>query len=87
MCAAGSKSFFYASGMIADGGDVATVQKALGHATPAITLNTYTHLWPKAEDRTCNAAQGLMNAAFDDSPKESPAAPGEQEGNGGVSDL
>ncbi len=31
---------FYASGLIADGCDVVTVLKALGHATPTITLNT-----------------------------------------------
>lgn len=55
---------FYASGLIAAGRDVATVQHALGHSTPAITLNTYTHLWPKAEDRTRAAAQGLVEAVL-----------------------
>ncbi len=29
-----------------------------------ITLNTYSHLWPKAEDRTRNAAAGLMSEVF-----------------------
>lgn len=43
---------FYASGLIADGCDVVTVQHALGHSSPTITLNTYSHLWPRAEDRT-----------------------------------
>jgi hypothetical protein len=31
-----------------------TVQRALGHAK-ATTLDTYSHLWPTAEDRTRNA--------------------------------
>jgi integrase len=51
---------FYASGLIAAGCDVVTVQRALGHATPSTTLNTYSHLWPTAEDRTRRAAASLM---------------------------
>jgi integrase len=47
---------FYASGFIAAGCDVVTVQKALGHAKPSTTLDTYSHLWPSGEDRTRNAA-------------------------------
>lgn len=50
---------FYASGLIAAGCDVVTVQHALGHSSPTITLNTYSHLWPKAEDRTRAAASSL----------------------------
>lgn len=55
---------FYASGLIADGCDVVTVQKALGHAKPSITLNVYAHLWPNAEDKTRTAASGLMRAVL-----------------------
>ncbi|WP_212746923.1 tyrosine-type recombinase/integrase [Sinomonas gamaensis] len=55
---------FYASGLIADGCDVVTVQKALGHAKPSITLNVYAHLWPNAEDKTRTAASGLMAAVL-----------------------
>ena len=51
---------FYASGLIADGCDVVTVQHALGHSSASITLNVYSHLWPKAEDRTRAAAANLM---------------------------
>jgi integrase len=51
---------FYASGLIAAGCDVATVQRALGHASATTTLNTYSHLWPTAEDRTRSAAEGLL---------------------------
>lgn len=55
---------FYASGLIAAGCDVVTVQRSLGHSTPSITLDTYAHLWSTAEDRTRAAASGLMDAAF-----------------------
>lgn len=47
---------FYASGLIASGCDVVTVQRALGHAKATTTLETYSHLWPSAEDRTRTAA-------------------------------
>lgn len=55
---------FYASGLIADGCDVVTVQRSLGHATATTTLNTYSHLWPTAEDRTRAAASSLARAAL-----------------------
>jgi integrase len=54
---------FYASGLIAAGCDVVTVQRALGHSTATTTLNTYSHLWPSAEDRTRKAAAELMRQA------------------------
>ena len=56
---------FYASGLIAAGCDVVTVQRALGHAKATTTLNTYAHLWPTAEDRTRKAAAGLMAAVLE----------------------
>lgn len=61
---------FYASGLIAAGCDVVTVQRALGHSTATTTLNTYSHLWPTAEDRTRAAAGDLMKQALriDESP-------------------
>lgn len=55
---------FYASGLIAAGCDVVTVQKALGHSSPSVTLDTYSHLWPDADDRTRNAAAGLLDQAL-----------------------
>lgn len=55
---------FYASGLIAAGCDVVTVQRALGHARATTTLTTYAHLWPTAEDRTRKAAGGLMATAL-----------------------
>ena len=54
---------FYASGLIASGCDVVTVQRAMGHGSASLTLNTYSHLWPKAEDRTRNAAAQMLNEA------------------------
>lgn len=54
---------FYASGLIAAGCDVVTVQRALGHASATTTLNTYSHLWPTAEDRTRAAASSLYRTA------------------------
>ena len=55
---------FYASGLIAAGCDVVTVQRSLGHAKATTTLNTYAHLWPTAEDRTRKAAESIMSAAL-----------------------
>lgn len=55
---------FFASGLIAAGCDVVTVQRALGHSSASITLGTYSHLWPDANDRTRKAAAGLVEAAL-----------------------
>ncbi|ASD23893.1 site-specific integrase [Cryobacterium sp. LW097] len=55
---------FYASGLIASGCDVVTVQRALGHRSASVTLNTYSHLWPNADDRTRSASQSLMDGAL-----------------------
>lgn len=50
-CFAGRSRLPYsASGLIAAGCDVVTVQRAMGHAS-ATTLSTYAHLWPTAEER------------------------------------
>ncbi|HEY2447436.1 MAG TPA: site-specific integrase [Mycobacterium sp.] len=51
---------FYASGLIRAGCDVVTVQRALGHSSATITLTTYSHLWPDANDRTRKAAGELF---------------------------
>lgn len=68
---------FYASGLIAAGCDAVTVQRALGHSTATTTLNTYSHLWPTAEDRTRAAASGLMKQALqvDEPASEQPKPP------------
>ncbi|MGV8874268.1 MAG: tyrosine-type recombinase/integrase [Rhodococcus sp. (in: high G+C Gram-positive bacteria)] len=54
---------FYASGLIYAGCDVVTVQRALGHSSPNVTLSTYAHLWPNADDRTRKAAESLFREA------------------------
>jgi integrase len=54
---------FFASGLIAAGCDVVTVQRAMGHASASTTLKYYAHLWPTAEDRTRAAAADLMAIA------------------------
>jgi integrase len=51
---------YFASGLIADGCDVVTVQQALGHSSASITLSGYSHLCPKAEDWTRAATTNLM---------------------------
>jgi integrase len=55
---------FYASGLIAAGCDVVTVQRALGHAKATTTLATYSHLWPTAENRTRSEAGDLMKTSL-----------------------
>jgi integrase len=55
---------FYASGLIAANCDVVTVQRALGHGSTSVTLNTYGPLWPDANDRTRQAARGLYAQAI-----------------------
>lgn len=50
---------YFASGLIAAGCDVVTVQRAMGHASATTTLNTYAHLWPTGEDKTRAAAAGM----------------------------
>jgi integrase len=57
---------FYASGLIHAGCDVVTVQRALGHGAPTVTLDTYAHLWPKAEDRTRKPAAAMFAASAAD---------------------
>jgi integrase len=51
---------FFASGLIAAGCDVVTVRRALGHRSATVTLATYAHLWPTAEDRTRQAAAAML---------------------------
>lgn len=51
---------YYATLLIHNGASVKTVQTALGHSSPAITLSTYLHEWPDAIDRT----RTLVNTAL-----------------------
>lgn len=51
---------YYASLLIRHGESVKVVQARLGHATAAETLDTYSHLWPDAEDRTRDAVDSVL---------------------------
>lgn len=55
---------YFASGLIAAGCDVVTVQRAMGHASATTTLSTYAHLWPTAEDKTRAAASEMAAAVL-----------------------
>ncbi|MGB6164032.1 MAG: tyrosine-type recombinase/integrase [Pseudonocardiaceae bacterium] len=50
----------YASLLIRHGESVKTVQKQLGHSSAAITLDTYAHIWPDADDRTREAVEQAL---------------------------
>jgi integrase len=43
---------FFASLLIASGADIKTIQARLRHATASMTLDTYGHLWPDADEST-----------------------------------
>lgn len=71
---------YYASLLIRNGESVKTVQKRLGHASAAETLDTYAHLWPDSDERTREIA-GLALVV----PEESGEALADDEGTTGVS--
>ncbi|WP_328851535.1 site-specific integrase [Micromonospora globbae] len=52
---------YFATLLIHGGASVKTVQMALGHATPTITLNTYAGEWPEAVDRTRNLVDAALS--------------------------
>jgi predicted component of type VI protein secretion system len=51
---------YYATVLIHAGASVKTVQLALGHSTPTVTLNTYLHEWPDVIDRTRLLVDGAL---------------------------
>jgi integrase len=53
---------YAASALIAGGASVKQVQMLLGHASAAVTLGVYAHLWPGDDDRT----RGILDAALAD---------------------
>lgn len=58
---------YFATLLIHGGANVKTVQLALGHGNPMVTLNTYVHEWPDAIDRT----RALVDAALGEPSKRS----------------
>lgn len=68
----------FASALIAGGCSVKVVQKALGHASAKVTLDTYGHIWPDSEDltrRAIDAALGSKCAPDVHQPADAPASP------------
>jgi integrase len=53
---------YAASALIPGGASVKQVQMILGHASAAVTLGVYAHLWPGDDDR----ARGILDAALAD---------------------
>ncbi|MCG8915387.1 site-specific integrase [Actinokineospora sp. PR83] len=51
---------YFATVLIFGGANVKTVQLAMGHTTPTVTLNTYVGYWPDAVDQT----RGLVDASL-----------------------
>jgi integrase len=56
---------YFATLLIHNGASVKTVQLALGHATPKITLDTYVGEWPEAHEKT----RAIVDGAFGDVPR------------------
>ena len=46
--------------MIAAGLDVVTVSNRLGHASPALTLGIYSHLFENKDDQAAEAIDALL---------------------------
>jgi integrase len=51
---------YAASALIAGGGSVKQVQMILGHASAAVTLGVYAHLWPGDDDRARTILDGAL---------------------------
>lgn len=55
---------YFATAMIFGGANVKTVQLALGHSKPSVTLDTYTGLWPGEEQRTRHLLDAALGEPF-----------------------
>lgn len=51
---------YFATVLIFGGANVKTVQLAMGHTTPTVTLNTYVGYWPDAIDQTRNLVEAAL---------------------------
>lgn len=51
---------YFASLLIASGADIKTVQARMRHASARTTLDTYSHLWPDADDSTRSAVGAVI---------------------------
>jgi integrase len=50
----------HASSLISAGVDVLTISRRLGHASAAITLTVYGHLYPNTDDRAVQAVEAMF---------------------------
>jgi integrase len=46
--------------LISEGIDIVQISKRLGHASPTITLNTYSHLFKKDDDDLVSALEKAL---------------------------
>ncbi len=51
---------YFATVLIFGGTNVKTVQLAMGHTTPTVTLNTYVGYWPDAVDQTRSLVESAL---------------------------
>ena len=54
----------HASMLISEGIDIVQISKRLGHASPTITLNTYSHLFKKDDDDLVSALEKALGGKF-----------------------
>src|SRR5262249_22177056 len=54
----------HASQLIANGLDVVTVSRRLGHGNPTVTLNVYSHLFGNTDERAAAIIEAAMSAAL-----------------------
>ncbi|MFF7734251.1 tyrosine-type recombinase/integrase [Streptomyces sp. NPDC007984] len=59
----------YASLLIKHGESVKVVQKRLGHASAAVTLDTYSHLWPDSDSTTRLAVEQGLGGILEQGPQ------------------
>ncbi|MBA2768527.1 MAG: tyrosine-type recombinase/integrase, partial [Sporichthyaceae bacterium] len=66
---------YLASLLIASGADVKVVQARLRHASAKTTLDTYSHMWPDADESTRTAVGAVLAARADLATQEGDASP------------
>jgi integrase len=54
----------HASQLIANGLDVVTVSRRLGHGNPTVTLNVYSHLFGNTDERAAAIVEAAMSSAL-----------------------
>ena len=65
---------YFASLLIASGGDVKTVQAQLRHASAKTTLGTYGHIWPDRDESTRAAVDTVLTAYLTEQRRNSATA-------------